>query len=177
MLLDVVFEPLSQVDQIFGPFGVALDSYSRTLFCPNSPSRKMLVWVHQASSLNGESRLCVCGILASFNDSLCTYGNSAAKNCYSIHYMYSLHWVLTIFSCNQCVLLYILRICCCWRVCWIASPLHCFESFPVVVGLMNPYVLDFQITMACYLFGLEWFCVLIKVWIGIRIVVLYLMSS
>ena len=76
--------------------------------------------------------------LASFDDSLCTYDNSAAKNCYSIHYMYSLHWVLTILSCNQCVLLYILRICCCWRICWIVSPLHCFESFPVVVGLMNP---------------------------------------
>ena len=125
----IVFEPSSKVDRIFGSIGIVLDSYSRTLFCPGSPSRKMLVWVHQASSLNGESRLCVCGILASFDDSLCTYGNSAAKNCYSIHYMYSLHWVLTIFFCNQCVLLYILRICCCWRVCWIASPLHCFESF------------------------------------------------
>ena len=93
----IVFEPSSKVDRIFGSVGIVLDSYSRTLFCPGSPSRKMLVWVHQASSLNGESRPCVCRILTSFTDSLCSYDNSAAKNCYSIHYMYSLHWALTIF--------------------------------------------------------------------------------
>ena len=131
-------------------FGVVLDSYSRTLFCPNSPSRKMLVWVHQASSLNGESRQCVCGILTSFDDSLCTYDNSAAKNWYSIHYMYSLHWVLTIF--------FVINVFCCiyWEFVvvggFVELLLHCIVSnlFPVDVGLMNPYVLDFQITMACY---------------------------
>ena len=58
----IVFEPSSKVDRIFGSVGIVLDSYSRTLFCPGSPSRKMLVWVHQASSLNGESRPCVCRI-------------------------------------------------------------------------------------------------------------------
>ena len=176
MLLDVVFEPSSQVDQIFGPLGVALDSYSRTLFCPNSPSRKMLVWVHQASSLNGESRLCVCGILASFNDSLCTYGNSAAKNCYSIHYIYSLHWVLTIFVINVFCCIY-------WEFVvaggFVELLLHCIvlNLFPVVVGLMNPCSW-FPNNYGLLLFSLEeWFGVLIKGWIRIRNVVLYLMSS
>ena len=166
MLLDVVFQPSSKVDQIFGSLGVVLDSYSRTLFCPGSPSRKMLVWVHQASSLNGESRLCVCGILASFNDSLCTYGNSAAKNCYSIHYMYSLHWVLTIF--------FVINVFCCiyWEFVvaggFVELLLHCIvlNLFPVVVGLMNPCSW-FPNNYGLLLFSLEeWFGVWSRVGFG-----------
>ena len=101
---------------------------------------------------------------------------SAAKNCYSIHYMYSLHWVLTIFSCNQCVLLYILRIGCGWRICWLILHFIVWISIPVVVGLMNPCILDLQNNYGLLLlFSLEeGFGGLIKGWIRICNMFIYL---
>ena len=94
---------------------------------------------------------------------------------------YSLYVQFTLstyhFSCNQCVLLYILRIGCVWRVCWLILHFIVWISIPVVVGLMNPCILDLQHNYGLLLlFSLEeGFGGLIKGWIRICNVLMYLL--